>query len=192
MTFINLKTKSVKKILYALLIVILISCSTNENEKNYLKNKSLKADTAINQKTDTTNLLNTADADFATYYIVVTDTSFDYYFLNKKMFNIHQKYNIEIDSMDRSYNKNKQLIALPNSYDDEMYAGEYYPRRFPSEYLSLEYLNFYQKNSGEKTIALVAGIYETEHKADSALSILKKTVLQAFKIKANIYVGCMH
>ncbi|MBX2930638.1 MAG: hypothetical protein KF781_01685 [Chitinophagaceae bacterium] len=87
------------------------------------------------------------------------------------------------------------MIALPDDDEDEIYAGDYFPRRFPSETtenLSLEYLNFYQENARDKTIALVAGIYEKENSADSALIILKKVEQRGFKIKAKIYTGCMH
>jgi hypothetical protein len=94
--------------------------------------------------------------------------------------------------MGRFYNKTKNLIALPDKDEDEIYAGDYFPRRFPSDNLSLEYLNFYQEQSGEKTIALVTGIYETERSADSALTVLRKTADKVFKIKAYIYVGCVY
>ena len=94
--------------------------------------------------------------------------------------------------MGRYYNKTKDLIVLPEDDEDEIYAGTYFPRRFPSENLSLEYLTFYQSQSREKTIALVTGIYETEISADSALTVLRMTESKVFKIKADIYVGCLH
>ena len=94
--------------------------------------------------------------------------------------------------MGRFYNKSKNLIALPDNDKDEIYAGDYFPRRFPSDNLSLEYLNFYQRQAGKKTIALVTGIYETEKGADSALAVLHRSEKKVFKIKADIYVGCMH
>jgi hypothetical protein len=108
------------------------------------------------------------------------------------MIDLKTKSKIPIDTMGRIYNKKKNLIALPDNDKDEIYAGEYFPRRFPSENLSLEYLNFYQKQAGEKTIALVTGIYETEKSADSVLTVLRKIEPRVFKIKADIYVGCMH
>jgi len=86
--------------------------------------------------------------------------------------------------MGRFYNKKKNLIALPDNDEDEIYAGDYFPRRFPSDNLSLEYLNFYQRQAAEKTIALVTGIYETEKSADSALTVLHKPEKKVFKIKS--------
>jgi disulfide oxidoreductase YuzD len=81
---------------------------------------------------------------------------------------------------------------LPDNDDDEMYAGVYFPRRYPSENLSLEYLDFYNRNADHKTIALVSGIYQSEKSADSLLSIIRKTDKKAYKLKSQVYVGCMH
>jgi hypothetical protein len=128
----------------------------------------------------------------ATYYVVITDTGTNYYSLKAKMENIHQSLNIPIDTMVRYYNKTKDLIALPDNDGDEIYAGDYFPRRTPSNFLSLEYMIFYQPPSSKNTIALIAGIYENKSSADSALNVLKPTESNAFAIKASIYVGCMH
>lgn len=182
--------------IYIILTFILTACGTNSSDKNDMKIESNKLDTTTkiqtplptnnNQSKDTTDYNN------ATYFVVVADTSKDYSFLHKKMFDLNRKLNVPIDTMGRFYNKTKNLIALPDNDEDEMYAGDYFPRRFPSDNLSLEYLNFYQKQAGEKTIALVTGIYETEKSADSAMTVLYKTEKKVFKIKADIYVGCMH
>ncbi len=136
--------------------------------------------------------IDSAENDFANYFLVVIDTSINYYTLKKKMLKANKKLTIPIDTLGRYYNKTKNLIALPDNHSDEIYAGEYYPRRFPSENLSLEYLDFYQKNAKPKTIALVGGIYEKEEQADSLLTILKNTEKKAFKLKSKMYIGCMH
>jgi hypothetical protein len=131
-------------------------------------------------------------SDYGTFFIVVVDTNDSYEVLQQKMFNLNRQLNLPIDTMGRLFNKEKNLIALPDTSSDEMYAGDYYPRRFPSEHLSLEYLHYYRNQSAEKTIALVAGIYEAEKNADSALAILKRTESGCFKLKAEVYIGCMH
>lgn len=183
---------------YTLIIFLfsLASCeiSSTDKKNNVVDSiKLISTSSSQNTKTvDHTALEDSVNYDNATYFIVVADTSTDYYLLNKKMFDLNKQFTIPIDTMDRFYDKTKNLIALPNNHEDEIYAGDYFPRRFPSENLSLEYLNFYQKLAGEKTIALVTGIYETEKSADSALIILQKIETRAFKIKADIYVGCVH
>jgi hypothetical protein len=126
------------------------------------------------------------------YYIVVADTGTDYFILQQKMVALHQTLKLSIDTMERFYNVKKNLIALPEDHEDKIYAGSYFPRRFPSENLSLEYLHFYEEKFNEKTIALVTGIYETAGSADSALKVLRLQARQAFKIRSLVYVGCAH
>ena len=181
---------------YILLTFFCVSCeklssdkvqnkiTLKNNDTTSILNYAVPSDSLMNE--DTTNLEN------ATYFVVIADTSSDYYLIQKKMFVLHKILNISIDTMGRFYNKDKNLIALPDNDEDEIYAGNYLPRRYPSENLSLEYLNFYQNNAGEKTIALVTGIYETENKADSILSVMQKSETKAFKVKAQIFIGCLH
>jgi hypothetical protein len=184
--------------IYIVLTVLLTACGTTSADKNEV-NVTTKIDTTTSLQTTVTNddgvvedTTEYGNADNATYFVVVADTSQDYSALQKKMFDLNSKLQIPIDTMGRFYNKTKNLIALPDNDEDEVYAGDYFPRRFPSDNLSLEYLDFYQRRAGKKTIALVTGIYETENSADSALTVLHKTEKRVFKIKADIYVGCMH
>ncbi len=129
---------------------------------------------------------------YANYYIVIADTGRDYSPLFEKIKSLSSGLDLKINLMDRSYNKMKDLIALPENFEDEIYAGEYYPRREPSEFLSLEYLNFYNPASNPKTIALVAGIYGNVQDADNALTKLKQKESKGFKMLGRVYVGCMH
>lgn len=135
---------------------------------------------------------DSTESEYATFFIVVADTGLDYYALRKKMFALNNRFGITVDTMGRTYNVSKNLIALPDNDEDEMYAGQYFPRRFPSGNLSLEYLDVYKANSPEKTIALVAGIYETVRLADSALAILRPASPKAFRLTSEMYLGCMH
>jgi hypothetical protein len=184
-----------KQFLYITLIFFLTACGTPASDKN-TGSAVNKKDTAAYASTDSSvndnQPADTTDYNFATYFVVVADTNPSYYFLHKKMFRLAQQLNLPIDTMGRYFNKTKNIIALPDDDEDELYAGDYFPRRFPSQHLSLEYLNLYQEIAGEKTIALVTGIYETENSADSALTILKQKEKRGFKLKANIFVGCMH
>jgi hypothetical protein len=38
----------------------------------------------------------------------------------------------------------------------------------------------------------MAGIFETQHSADSVLAIIKPIEKNSFILKAKIYIGCMH
>ena len=81
---------------------------------------------------------------------------------------------------------------MPDDHEDEIYAGDYFPRRYPSEDLSLEYLIIYDNNAINKTIALVAGIYEEENEAQILLNKLKKHHPKSFVVNTDLYIGCMH
>lgn len=139
-----------------------------------------------------TEIEDTIDSENATFFVVVADTGFDYNLLSNEMFKLNQRLGIPIDTMGRSYNVTKNLIALPDDADDEIYAGDYFPRRFPSENLSLEYLSVYKRNTTEKTIALVIGIYETEELANKMLAKVRRYEDKAFMLESEIYVGCLH
>ena len=190
----KLSSQIMNRYVYLLLPFILTACSKKTIHKSQLvltpnttEKASLVSDTVKKSRVeDTTNY------DYATYYVVVADTSLDYHLLLKKMVNLNGQLHIPIDTLGRYYNKTKNRIVLPDDDKDEMYAGEYYPRRDVADYLSLEYMNLYQNKTRENNIALVTGIYELEKKADSVLIILKNIEKKSFKIKANVYEGCLH
>lgn len=131
-------------------------------------------------------------SDYATYYLVVVDTGLVYSELQRRMYEIGNSLNLTVDTLNRSYDVTRDLIALPADDADEMYAGDYFPRRFPDEFLSIEYMNFYQQSTREKNMALISGIYEDQKIADSALVIIQKKVKTAYTLKTEMYIGCMH
>ncbi|MCT4562460.1 MAG: hypothetical protein N4A41_13920 [Crocinitomicaceae bacterium] len=169
-------------------IVFLAACSANSGDKSSIKDQKVVLQKNIIREEDSLQF----QLEYATYFVVIADTNKDYYFLRKKMFDMENLYNLKIDTMGRSYDKNKNLIALPANHEDEIYAGDYFPRRIPSEFLSLEYLSLYKENAGDQTIALIVGIYETEKAADSVLYLLKSREPKLFKTKSELYVGCLH
>lgn len=135
---------------------------------------------------------DTYPEEYATYYVTIADTGNAYFPIRNEMLRLHQALAQPIDTMRRYYDLQKKMIVLPEDDEDELFAGDYFPRRFPSATLSLEYLTLYQKKAGEETIALVTGIYQQKASADSALAMLKKSARKAFVAKAEIYVGCIH
>ena len=182
------------KTTFLLLLTLALFACSSEPKTNKLVEKVLE--NQIVSVSDKSNLLDQTAEDsinnYETYYLVIADTSSSYYELHKKMFDLNAEYKIPIDTLRRYYNKEKKQIVLPDNDDDEMYAGDYFPRRYPSENLSLEYLDFYNRNANQKTIALVSGIYQSEKSADSLLTIIRKTDNKAYKLKSQVYVGCMH
>lgn len=130
--------------------------------------------------------------EYAINYVVVIDQDSSYHQLKKQLIQLKKHHAIEVDSMGRYYNEQKKRIVLPDDDQDELYAGEYFPRRFPSVFFSLEYLSAYREVDQENTIALIAGIFDTEAKADSLLSAIERTAPSSYILKSKIYTGCMH
>lgn len=147
---------------------------------------ALVADTSLPEVADTTN------QDMAKYFLVIVDTGSNYNSLRNQMLGLAYNVKVPIDTLGRTFDKVKNRITLPEDDEDEMYAGDYFPRRIPSRSLSLEYFDVYQKNADPQTIAMVAGIYEQAASADSALALLKQAAPKAFRLDANFYIGCMH
>ncbi len=139
-----------------------------------------------------TDLNQEVPNDYAEYYVVIADTGENYLSLQQTMLALSKTTGIKIDTLDRSYRSDKNLIALPDNYDDDIYAGDYYPRRSPGTFLSIEYLNLYKEDSPEKMMALISGIYENKSSADSALEVVNNTKMYAFIQKTKMYIGCIH
>ena len=177
--------------------LLLAACKENKPAENAIAARDTAAATTTPLLTDDDT--STVDADTAeeqptaTYYVVMADTGENYYQLRDNMLRISKATGMPIDTMGRGYDEEKDLICLPKNDEDEVYAGEYYPRRFPSVNLSLEYLDTYKKEQvGETTMALVAGIFETRQSADSLLRVIKPVSRTPFVEMAKIYTGCMH
>jgi hypothetical protein len=181
-----------KKRLHLLSLILLIGCTKNQPKTRALTSSNKTIVSSTKPKTDLKIVEDTTNYDVAIYYIVIADTNLNYHTLQKKMIGLSQQLHIPIDTLGRYYNKVNDSIVLPEDDEDKMYAGQYYPRRDVAEYLSLEYLNLFKEKTKPKTIALVAGMYDVEKKADSALISIQKKAKKAFKIKSEVYIGCLH
>ncbi len=130
--------------------------------------------------------------DIETYYIVVADTGTQYGLLNAKMYALAKQTTLTVDTLGRYFNASKKKIVLREDDDDELYAGEYFPRRFPSTTLSMEYMDSYIPGSNAGTMGIIAGIFENATDGEKALQSIKTHSANARLVKADIYVGCIH
>ncbi len=173
--------------------LLAFSCGETPDNKNLQPPQDVtrvsESDYTVPEPAET---LQTEDSDSEYFYIVTADTHQNYFFLDRKMLEMAGRLNLPIDTMGRYYNPEKNKIILPETDEDDVWAGDYYPRRFPSDFLSLEHLSYYQLSANPKTIALIAGIFETEQRADSAVSFLKKQGESAFSFRAKLFTGCLH
>jgi len=172
---------------------VFVSCSVISS-CGYVVEKQTPPEAAVAPETSPYLVADTYEPedDYVRLYAIIADTSRDYYLLDKAMYDLSATMHLPIDTMERYYDKIKNKIVLVDTAEDELYRGEYFPRRFPSSDLSLEYYEFYSQDSGGDLIALCAGIYETEKEADSALLLIKQNARKAFKVSSKMYLGCMH
>ena len=185
-----------KRLSLLLSVLILASCGAKTTSGQEELNSTAKVlavkntDIPTAQHSDTITNFDT-ESEFAEFYVVIADTNTNYYNLRENMILLSRQTGIPIDTLGRYYNAEKNLIALPDDSDDEIYAGDYFPRRADSGFLSLEYLKIYKPNAGDETIALVEGLYVSKANADSALQAMAKT-RKGFILKSEIYMGCLH
>lgn len=135
---------------------------------------------------------NMGDSPYMNAYIVLADTSDNFYHLADKMQKLKKALHQKIDMFGREYNKEKQAICWPESTDKyDVSTGEYLPRRFFDKTLSIEYLWAYTR-SKSNTMVIVTYITEDKKKAEKHLEKLKKHSPQAFIINTMLYMGCYH
>lgn len=132
------------------------------------------------------------DNEYAEYWIVIADTSLSYADLHAVLLRLHERSGLEIDTMNRYYNTERDQLILKEDDPDELYRGEYFPRRFPSETLSIEYLDFYDGAGNDKTMACVAGIFERQRRAKRLVRKWRKEFPHLHTVHARVYIGCMH
>lgn len=148
-------------------------------------------DTAYIPENDTFSTLDY----FVNKYLVVIDTGSNYWQLEHTMFTLNSKLGLKIDTMNRHYNKASNMVVLADDDEDDIWRGEYYPRRGGEDFLSIEYWQYFDLNENkhtDTTFALVAGMFDNTLNADSMAGIIKPYQPTVFVMKSKIYMGCMH
>lgn len=136
---------------------------------------------------------------YSDFYLVVVDKNIDYKHLNREMKKLSKSFDLEMDTLGRYYNTKRNEIILPEDDEDEIYAGAYYPRRFESKSLSIEYASYFTEEEQFQEpkkfpaqMILVAGMFYEKQSADSLMRVLKPKYSKVHIQKAKVYVGCMH
>lgn len=189
-------TPLMKHIAYTFLLscctVFFFACGEKQTASGPADSAAQQSDTAVAHVTGFDIKDTSANDEMQAFFLVVADTGRDYFELRKQLLRISAATKQEIDSLGRFYNPKRKQITLPEDSDDEIYAGEYFPRRFASESLSLEQYDAYVPKSTPETFALVAGVYENRHDADSLARILKPANKKTFVLETMLFIGCMH
>jgi hypothetical protein len=184
--------------LFPIFIVLLFSaCSQKPAAIKSNKSDSIKV-IAVSAPIDTPSNIGTDEgedgSEFATYYMIEVATGYDFDSLKSISSNAVTILGSKFDMLNRIYKPGKGII-VPDSSDDEIYRGEYYPRR-PSDdqnFVSIEMSTAFtdQRSDTLKMIAL-AGMYPLKSQADSVAALLKDKIPTTKILKRELYLGCMH
>lgn len=197
-----------KKFILICATISIISCKDNKTNESSTITETQEMNQAIfneaepdpdntDSSTSTASFSDVVDQ-YMNAYVVIADTSQNYYKLHQEMFNLSDQLNLEIDTLGKGFDESKNLICLPEDSEDELYAGSYYPRRYPSNTLSLEYLSYYtngwfpDESRSDNTIALVVSITDKKEEAEKTLSTVKQYMEKAYMLNDSIFMGCMH
>ena len=184
----------IKKLLYFVIILSSFSCSNTDAETKSPINKikTVLDSFGRKSKTDIDLTPHVHAEEYLKVYIIIADTSGKYVELRNKMINLKDKFNLKIDTLGRGFDDKKNKICLPDDDKDEIYAGDYFPREGLSNTLSIEYLDYFDKMAGRKTMALFVGIFDTKKSAAVKYKAVKIMYPGAYLLETDIFTGCKH
>jgi hypothetical protein len=137
---------------------------------------------------DSTQIAN----EFQTYYLVTIAEGNNYDSLLQIAQEAGQVLNLKVDLMNRIYKSGKGIV-LKEDDEDEIYRGEYYPRRSAGDFVSIEMKNAFIENENDPMRMLViSNIFEKISQADSVQKIAGIKFPFARTVKAELFTGCMH
>lgn len=136
----------------------------------------------------------TKNEDYETAFVIMLDTSEQFYKMYDLAMATSKKYQIEFDTTERTYFPETNIWGVSQSSSDEIYRGQYFPRRKgdEKEKLSLEYMYWYDKKSNDKKLMLVSNIFSFSMDAEQSVAAWRKSFPQAFILQCEMYMGCMH
>lgn len=137
------------------------------------------------------------------YHIVCVEESDDYAALHATGLKVSKFLGFKFATLERYYNTSKKRVVLPNDHPDDIYAGEYFFRRYGDDFVSIEMRNAYPDPSLKEDgstfffsdttkMFVFAAMYGEKKQADSLANILKKQFRSTKVIASEIYMGCMH
>ena len=132
----------------------------------------------------------TDDMFYSARYILILKSTTDYNVALRFANESSKKLGLELKIEDIEYSKEKG-ICFSKDIDDELYKGEYAPRRYCGDYISLENSSAYE-GFVEGYIVVIAGIYQNKDDAELALRDVKESYPDAYVKKTNLWMGCIH
>ncbi|MCX6314406.1 MAG: hypothetical protein NTX08_06715 [Sphingobacteriales bacterium] len=172
--------------------LILISCAQKKTVNQQPAVDTTKIiSTTLEPTANTDSVIN---SESGTFYIVTVASGRHFDSLQAIAKDAAKLLGSKFTMMDRIYRKGKGIV-LPNNAADEIYRGEYYPRR-PFEdqnFVSIEMANSFEENNRDSLQMIVmANIFTTKQQADSVTGLLRAKFNMATTLKSSLYLGCMH
>ena len=183
--------------LTAIALLLLQCTSSPKNQKNEgvnSKNRSELKDTSNENGAEAVPVNNEVHEDYETVFIVVLDTSDQFKKMYELAMSTSKKFSIPFDTFQKTYFPETNIWGGSLWSEDEIYRGEYFPRRNGSEkdMLSLEYQRWYDKSSRDKNLMLVTNIFNFSLDAEENIARWRPYFPKAFILQREIYMGCMH
>jgi hypothetical protein len=149
--------------------------------------------TVTTQPADTVVQSETEFEEYRTFHLVTITEGYNYDSLRRVADAVAGQLGTQIDSLGRMYDPGKGIV-LPPDDADEMYRGQYYPRRFAAPSVSIEMQYAYADAAQPDTVrmVLIAGIFEQKQQADSVLALVKPLHPGADVISRELFTGCIH
>jgi hypothetical protein len=189
------------KVLMIILLIYFFSCSGDPNQKKEVG--VIKIETAVDSSDNEANYIS--EDEYELKYVVSVSAGYNYDSLRRMAVEVSDFFNFKFDTLSRYFNSTKKKIVLPDNYDDDMWAGEYFFRRFGDDFVSVEMSSAYIDTLTEKNeiardvfykdslkMFVFANMYSSKSQADSLVKLLKPKFQHARSIPTQIYMGCMH
>ncbi|OQP62837.1 hypothetical protein A3860_26355 [Niastella vici] len=177
------------------ILLLLASCSQKPASANKVPTDTLKVAAASDTAIDFDKLsVSDTGSQNAPYYIVEVATGHNFDSLKSISSNAVTILSSKFSMLDRIYKSGKGIV-VPDNSDDEIYRGEYYPRRpyHEGNFVSIEMSNeFDDENADKLKMVAVAGMYAEQKAADSVAALLKNKIPTTKIVKQDVYMGCMH
>ncbi len=190
-----------KKIIFIIIVTQLVACLDKTTGLKQSSTDTIKA--ADNDSLITGDVVS--EDEYELNYVVAVAEGYDYDSLRQIAKQTSELLKFKFDTLDRYFNTSRKKIVLPDNYEDEIWAGDYFFRRFGDTIVSIEMSSAYidtltNKDESAKAkfytdtlkMFVFANMYDNKRQADSLVKILKPTFKQTIIIPTEIYMGCMH
>lgn len=135
-------------------------------------------------------------SEYQIFYLVRVASGYDYDSLKGISESVAAKLGVKRDDMGRIFTQGKGIV-LPEDDPDEIYRGEYFPRRFEGNFVSIEMFHAYadsveRMRRDSLRMIVVGGMYARKEDADSVLLLLKSGFPGSAVVAKELFIGCMH